>query len=184
MLAVRNRRSDGVAVLNERVCYGAAGGFLEGTDQGNEGIRNIYALRVWRNIAASVGEDWIMIMDDQFAPLAENPERSRASLTSLSGLSSTPTIFKRAETKLGNAGSTVIAQDNVRRGWKVAAPPAVEDQLSLNLNQPKAALPVITFEHDVTVPQWEDIRAALSLGTHRWRLDYLFPEEQRGAHGR
>jgi len=49
----------------------------------------------------------------------------------------------------------------------------------------KAALPIITFEHDVTVHlNGEDIRALhFSRGTYRWGFDHIFPEEQCGAYG-
>ena len=72
------------------------------------------------NIAASIGDDGIVIVDDQFAPLAE---KIQASLKSL-GITDKPVRFVinthyHGDHTGGNApfsrtGSTVIAQDNVR----------------------------------------------------------------------
>jgi len=129
---------------------------------------NIYMLEgEGGNIAASVGEDGIVIVDDQFAPLAE---KIQAALKNL-GITDKPVRFvinthyhgdhTGGNAPFARAGSTVIAQDNVRKrleegsqsgigGSAVrAVPPAA-----------KAALPIITFEHDVTVHlNGEDIRA-------------------------
>jgi len=69
------------------------------------------------NIAASVGEDGIVIVDDQFAPLAE---KIQASLKSLS-ITDKPVRFvinthyhgdhSGGNAPFANSGSTVIAQD-------------------------------------------------------------------------
>ncbi|HMD44494.1 MAG TPA: MBL fold metallo-hydrolase [Candidatus Acidoferrum sp.] len=129
---------------------------------------NIYMLQgEGGNIAASVGDDGIVIVDDQFAPLAD---KIQAALKGL-GITDKPVRFvinthyhgdhTGGNAPFANGGSTVIAQDNVRKrletggtagnggSVKMEAPPA-----------PKGALPVITFEHDVTVHlNGEDIRA-------------------------
>src|SRR5215469_14200559 len=120
---------------------------------------NIYMLEgAGGNIAASVGEDGIVIVDDQFAPLAD---KIQAALKNL-GITDKPVRFvinthyhgdhSGGNAPFANAGSTVIAQDNVRKrleqgsqsgigGSEVrAVPPAA-----------KSALPIITFDHDVTV---------------------------------
>jgi len=83
---------------------------------------NIYMLEgQGGNIAASVGEDGIVIVDDQFAPLAE---KIQASLKSL-GITDKPVRFvinthyhgdhSGGNAPFANSGSTVIAQDNVRK---------------------------------------------------------------------
>src|SRR5260370_14187016 len=83
---------------------------------------NIYMLEgAGGNIAASVGEDGIVIVDDQFAPLAE---KIQAALKELK-ITDKPVRFvinthyhgdhTRGNLPLNNAGSTVIAQDNVRK---------------------------------------------------------------------
>src|SRR2546430_17394489 len=73
------------------------------------------------NSAASVGEDGIVIVDDEFAPLAE---KIQAALKNL-GITDKPVRFVinthyHGDHAGGNApfatsGSTVIAQDNVRK---------------------------------------------------------------------
>src|SRR3989454_9824202 len=83
---------------------------------------NIYMLEgQGGNIAASVGEDGIVIVDDQFAPLAE---KIQAALKELK-ITDKPVRFvinthyhgdhSGGNAPFSNAGSTVIAQDNVRK---------------------------------------------------------------------
>jgi len=106
-------------------------------------------------------------VDDQFAPLAE---KIQASLKSL-GVTDKPVRFvinthyhgdhTGGNAPFANAGSTVIAQDNVRK--RMASGGTAGNGGSIHIeNKPteKAALPIITFEHDVTVHlNGEDIRA-------------------------
>jgi glyoxylase-like metal-dependent hydrolase (beta-lactamase superfamily II) len=113
------------------------------------------------NIGVSVGEDGILIVDDQYAPLAD---KIKAALT---GITEKPVKFVlnthwHGDHTGGNAqfGETapIIAHENVRKRlqsggnialFKMEVPPA-----------PKAALPVITFQDKVTVHvNGEDIRA-------------------------
>jgi cyclase len=129
---------------------------------------NIYMLEgQGGNIAASVGEDGIVIVDDEFAPLAE---KIQAALKSL-GITDKPVRFvinthyhgdhTGGNAPFANSGSTVIAQDNVRK--RLAAGGIAGNGGSMKMeNKPaeKAALPIITFERDVTVHlNGEDIRA-------------------------
>ena len=129
---------------------------------------NIYMLEgAGGNIAASMGEDGIVIVDDQFAPLAE---KIQASLKSL-GITDKPVRFvinthyhgdhTGGNAPFSNAGSTLIAQDNVRK--RLLTGGIAGNGGSMKLEQKpaeKAALPIITFEHDVTVHlNGEDIRA-------------------------
>ena len=83
---------------------------------------NIYMLEgEGGKIAASVGEDGIVIVDDQFAPLAE---KIQAALKNL-GITDKPVRFvinthyhgdhTGGNVPFANTGSTVIAQDNVRK---------------------------------------------------------------------
>jgi len=63
---------------------------LEGRDQSDEsGREHLYVARRGGNIAASIGDDGIVIVDDQFAPLAE---KIQASLKSL-GITNKPVRF-------------------------------------------------------------------------------------------
>jgi glyoxylase-like metal-dependent hydrolase (beta-lactamase superfamily II) len=129
---------------------------------------NIYMLEGdGGNIAASVGEDGIVIVDDQFAPLAD---KIQAALKNLK-ITDKPVRFVinthyHGDHTGGNApfassGSTVIAQDNVRK--RLETPGVAGNGSSLKMETkaaPKVALPVITFDHDVTVHlNGEDIRA-------------------------
>jgi len=129
---------------------------------------NIYMLEgQGGNIAASVGEDGIVIVDDQFAPLAE---KIQAALKELK-ITDKPVRFvinthyhgdhSGGNAPFSNAGSTVIAQDNVRKRLETGGIAGNGGSMKIE-NKPaeKAALPIITFEHDVTVHlNGEDIRA-------------------------
>lgn len=119
------------------------------------------------NIAASVGEDGIVIVDDQFAPLAE---KIQAALKNL-GITDKPVRFVinthyHGDHTGGNApfaatGSTVIAQDNVRKRLESGGVGGYSESAKREMKAAeKSGLPVITFEHDVTVHlNGEDIRA-------------------------
>jgi glyoxylase-like metal-dependent hydrolase (beta-lactamase superfamily II) len=118
------------------------------------------------NIAASVGDDGIAIVDDQFAPLAG---KIRAALRDITGQDK-PVRFVinthyHGDHTGGNPNfsetSTIIAQDNVRKRLAAGGPGGNGGSIHME-NKPavKAALPIITFERDVTVHlNGEDIRA-------------------------
>jgi len=129
---------------------------------------NIYLLEgQGGNIAASVGEDGIVIVDDEFAPLAE---KIQAALHDLK-ITDKPVRFvinthyhgdhTGGNSPFANAGSTVIAQDNVRKRLMTSGTAGNGGSMKMEVQPaPKAALPIITFEHDVTVHlNGEDIRA-------------------------
>lgn len=129
---------------------------------------NIYMLEgQGGNIAASVGEDGIVIVDDQYAPLAD---KIQAALKNL-GVTDKPVRFVinthyHGDHTGGNApfaasGSTLIAQDNVRKRLETGGKSGIGGTAVRDIPPAaKAALPIITFEHDVTVHlNGEDIRA-------------------------
>src|SRR5437660_7181328 len=129
---------------------------------------NIYMLEgQGGNIAASVGEDGIVIVDDQFAPLAD---KIQAALKELK-ITDKPVRFvinthyhgdhTGGNVPFNNAGSTLIAQDNVRKRLESGGIAGNGGSIRMeDKPAPKAALPIITFEHDVTVHlNGEDIRA-------------------------
>ncbi len=129
---------------------------------------NIYMLEgQGGNIAASVGEDGIVIVDDQFAPLAD---KIQAALKELK-ITDKPVRFvinthyhgdhSGGNVPFNNAGSTLIAQDNVRKRLESGGIAGNGGSIRMeDKPAPKAALPIITFEHDVTVHlNGEDIRA-------------------------
>jgi cyclase len=129
---------------------------------------NIYMLEgQGGNIAASVGEDGIVIVDDEFAPLAE---KIQAALKDLKIIDQ-PVRFvinthyhgdhTGGNPPFAKSGSTVIAQDNVRKRLISGGTAGNGGSVKMEVKPAeKAALPIVTFEHDVTVHlNGEDIRA-------------------------
>jgi glyoxylase-like metal-dependent hydrolase (beta-lactamase superfamily II) len=129
---------------------------------------NIYMLEgAGGNIAASVGEDGIVIVDDQFAPLAE---KIQAALKDL-GVTTKPVRFvinthyhgdhTGGNEPFNNAGSTLIAHENVRKRLETGGTAGNGGSIkTVQKAASRNALPIITFEHDVTVHlNGEDIRA-------------------------
>lgn len=116
------------------------------------------------NIGVSVGPDGIIIVDDQYAPLAD---KIRAALK---GINDGPVRFVinthyHEDHTGGNAlfqeRSPVIAQDNVRKRLASGGIGGNGSSIKLNLKPADVkALPIITFDHDVTVHlNGDDIRA-------------------------
>src|SRR5204863_2348614 len=113
---------------------------------------NIYLLEgSGGNIAASVGEDGIVIVDDEFAPLAEKIQAA------LKGITDKPVRFiinthyhgdhTGGNEAFANAGSTVIAQDNVRKRLESGGTACCGGAIKMeNKSASKATLPMITFE--------------------------------------
>src|SRR5215467_15523699 len=114
---------------------------------------NIYMLEgQGGNIAASVGEDGIVIVDDEFAPLAE---KIQAALKNLN-ITDKPVRFvinthyhgdhTGGNPPFANSGSTIIAQDNVRKRLITGGVAGNGGSIKME-NKPaeKSALPIITF---------------------------------------
>jgi cyclase len=129
---------------------------------------NIYMLEGdGGNIAASVGEDGIVIVDDQYAPLAD---KIQAALKNLK-ITDKPVRFvinthyhgdhTGGNLPFANSGSTLIAHDNVRKRLETGGTASNGGSIKMEAKPaPKGALPVITFDHDVTVHlNGEEIRA-------------------------
>jgi len=123
---------------------------------------NVYMLEgSGGNIGVSVGDDGLLIVDDQFAPLAD---KIRAALKGIADkkLRFILNTHWHGDHTGGNvafgAEATIIAHDNVRK--RLAT-----DQKSEVFNRttpasPKEALPVITFDQSLSVHfNGEDIRA-------------------------
>jgi cyclase len=116
------------------------------------------------NIGASVGDDGIVIVDDQYAPFADKIQAA------LKGIIDKPVRFVinthyHGDHTGGNAffqkNAPIIAQDNVRKRLEVGGVGGNGTSVRME-HQPaeKDALPIITFDHDVTVHlNGEDIRA-------------------------
>jgi glyoxylase-like metal-dependent hydrolase (beta-lactamase superfamily II) len=116
------------------------------------------------NIAACVGGDGIVIVDDQYAPLAD---KIRAALK---GITDKPLRFiinthYHGDHTGGNAlfqrDAPIIAHDNVRKRLQEGLTAGNLGSVKFEQTpQPKDALPILTFDHDVTVHvNGEDIRA-------------------------
>jgi len=162
-----------IALLSAALLYGPAaraqqGDFSKVQIKTTKVSGNIYMLEgAGGNIAASVGEDGIVIVDDQFAPLAD---KIQAALKDLK-ITDKPVRFvinthyhgdhTGGNELFSNAGSTLIAQDNVRKRLQAGGEAGNGGSIKMEVKPaPKAALPIITFEHDVTVHlNGEDIRA-------------------------
>ena len=126
---------------------------------------NVYMLEgAGGNIGASVGEDGIVVVDDQYAPLAE---KIRAALK---GLTDKPVRFiinthYHEDHTGGNAyfqkEGPIIAHDNVRKRLQEGGTAGNGGSIRFpHKPEPQEALPIITFDHDVTVHlNGEDIRA-------------------------
>ncbi len=116
------------------------------------------------NIGASVGDDGIVVVDDQYAPLADKIEAA------LNGVTDKPVRFiinthYHGDHTGGNAyfqkQAPVIAHDNVRKRLEEGGAAGNLGSVSME-HKPAAkdALPILTFDHDVTVHlNGEDIRA-------------------------
>jgi glyoxylase-like metal-dependent hydrolase (beta-lactamase superfamily II) len=126
---------------------------------------NVYMLEgAGGNIGASVGDDGIVIVDDQYAPLADKIKAA------LKGITDKPVRFVinthyHFDHTGGNAifqqNAPVIAQDNVRKRLEEGGIAGNNGGVHFEYKPaPKEALPIITFDHDVTVHlNGEDIRA-------------------------
>jgi cyclase len=117
------------------------------------------------NIGVSVGDDGIVVIDDEFAPLA--PKIKAA----LKGITDRPVRFllnthwhgdhTGGNEKFGQE-ATIIAHENVRKRLEEGMPSRTISGHKIDPTPPapKVALPVITFEDKVSVHlNGEDIRA-------------------------
>lgn len=123
---------------------------------------NVYMLEgAGGNIGVSVGDDGILIVDDQFAPLAD---KIRAALKELGDkkLRFILNTHWHGDHTGGNVvfgpEAPIIAHDNVRK--RMATEQKSEFFKSTTPASPKEALPVITFDHNLSVHfNGEEIRA-------------------------
>jgi cyclase len=118
------------------------------------------------NIGVSVGEDGVLMVDDQFAPLAG---RIRKAIGDLGGESPTFVLNTHwhGDHTGGNAEfgreATILAHANVRKRLLTRS----EMRGRVHEPQPKEALPVITFEDRVSVHfNGEEIRAVHAPHAH------------------
>ena len=126
---------------------------------------NVYMLQgAGGNIGASVGEDGIVVVDDQYAPLADKIQAALKGITALPVRFIINTHYHEDHTG-GNAyfqkQAPIIAHDNVRKRLESGGGAGNGGSVHMDFKPaPKEALPIITFDHDVTVHlNGEDIRA-------------------------
>src|SRR5216683_5662977 len=111
------------------------------------------------NIGASVGDDGIVVIDDEFLPLADKIEAALKSITDKPVKFVINTHWHGDHTG-GNPHfgekAPIIAQENVRKRLSTGG----QTRFGTTPPAPKVALPVITFEENVTVHlNGEDIKA-------------------------
>src|SRR4030095_11653287 len=114
---------------------------------------NVYMLEgAGGNIGVSVGDDGLLIVDDQFAPL---PDKIRAALKGLADqkLRLILNTHWHGDHTGGNVAfgpeGTIIAQDNGRKRLSTEQKSTVFNRTTPP--SPKEALPVITFDKTLTV---------------------------------
>jgi cyclase len=153
------------ACLSAGYCFAQTQDFSKVQIKVSKVAGNVYMLAgAGGNIGASVGDDGIVIVDDEYAPLADKIQEA------LKGITDKPVRFiinthYHGDHTGGNEffqkQAPIIAQDNVRKrleeGGEAGNGSSVHNEQKA---QPKGALPIITFDHDVTVHlNGEDIRA-------------------------
>jgi len=126
---------------------------------------NVYMLEgAGGNIGASVGEDGIVVVDDQYAPLADRIQAALKGITDKPVRFVINTHYHKDHTG-GNSyfqkQAPIIAHDNVRKRLESGGKAGNGGSVKFDAKPaPKDALPIITFDHDVTVHlNGEDIRA-------------------------
>lgn len=122
---------------------------------------NVYMLEgAGGNIAASLGDDGILIVDTEYAPLAG---KIQAALKGI-GITDKPVRFVvdthyHSDHSNGNpafaaAGATIIANENLRKRLELGSTIGNGPGGSINVKQeaqPKEALPVITFDDRINI---------------------------------
>ncbi len=154
-----------LAGLSASLCFAQGQDFSKVQIKVSKVAGNVYMLEgAGGNIGASVGDDGIVIVDDQFAPLAEKIQQA------LKGITDKPVRFiinthYHGDHTGGNEffqkQAPIIAQDNVRKRLEEGGQAGNGGSVHMEQKaQPNGALPIITFDHDVTVHlNGEDIRA-------------------------
>jgi len=124
------------------------------------------------NIGVSVGEDGIVLVDDQFAPLAPRIKDALKGITDRPVRIVLNTHWHGDHTG-GNAafgaGASIVAHENVRKRLASGAPKLTIGDKTRDATPPAAreALPIVTFQDKVSVHlNGEEIRAIHIPGGH------------------
>jgi cyclase len=154
-----------VACLSAGFCFGQDQDFSKVQIKVTKVAGSVYMLQgAGGNIGASVGEDGIVVVDDQYAPLADKIQAALKSITDKPVRFIINTHYHEDHTggnEFFQKQAPIIAQDNVRKRLEEGGQAGNGGSLHFEAKaQPKDALPIITFDHDVTVHlNGEDIRA-------------------------
>ena len=157
---------------------------------------NVYMLQgAGGNIAASLGDDGILIVDTEYSALAD---KVRAALKNI-GTTDKPARFVidthyHSDHSDGNAayaegGAIIIANENLRKRLENGSAIGNGPGGSISMKQPaqpKAALPVdhLRRPHQ-SLSEWRgDPRIPLPCRAHGWRFRRLFCDQSRRPHGR
>jgi cyclase len=107
------------------------------------------------NIAADIGDDGILLVDDQYAPLAGKIQAA------LNGITDKPIRFvinthyhddHTDGNKYFQQQAPVIAHDNVRKRLEASGESGNRGSLVFPTSpQPKGVLPILTFNHNLTI---------------------------------
>ena len=127
---------------------------------------NVYMLEgAGGNIAASVGDDGILIVDTEYGPLADKIQSALKSIAGDKPVRFVINTHYHGDHTDGNAafgarGATIIATENLRKRLENGSTGGDGGALKFQQPpQPKAALPVITYDDHMTVHfNGEDIR--------------------------
>ncbi len=154
-----------LACLSAGFCFGQDHDFSKVEIKVIKVAGSVYMLQgAGGNIGASVGEDGIVVVDDQYAPLADRIQAA------LKGITDKPVRFiinthyhedHTGGNEFFQKQAPIIAQDNVRKRLEEGGKAGNGGSVSFE-HKPaaKGVLPIITFDHDVTVHlNGEDIRA-------------------------
>jgi len=149
---------------------------------------NIYMLEgAGGNIAASIGEDGIVIVDDQYAPLVDKIQAALKGLTDQRVRFIINTHYHEdhvgGNVLLGKS-ATIIAHDNVRKRLEEGGVAGNGGSMHFEAKpQPEEALPIITFQHDVTLHlNGEDIHALHYPSGHTDGDSVIFFEKSNVVH--
>ncbi len=153
LLCIRRCLLGGLLVSVFSISAWAQPDFSQVSIKTTEVTPSIYMLEGYGgNIGLSIGDDGVLVIDDQFAPLTAKIQQAIADLTEqpIRFVVNTHWHFDHTggNEKLGQDGAIIVAHDNVRerllKGQTIDAlnmviPPA-----------PQVAVPVITFDQGVT----------------------------------
>jgi cyclase len=145
-----------LACLSAGFCFAQDHDFSKVQIKVSKVAGNVYMLvGAGGNIGASVGDDGIVIVDDQYAPLAERIQEA------LEGITDKPVRFiinthyhedHTGGNEFFQKQAPIIAHDNVRKRLEEGGQAGNGGSLHFEAKaQPKGALPIITFDHDITV---------------------------------